>query len=318
MKLENKTVEELKNMCRNKKISGYSKLNKQGLVNLLNNNKKVKKGGGNKSFNDLKVGEYYKCESSPYRNENAYYVGKLISKTKLSAEFHRYEKHIIYNNNPNNIYTGESPYTTRGVYYFNLGTFNKKDKLFTEVLPSEVKVLGFEVWNNKGGSKSNKKGGYVPYHWLTPMNFNYRSNNGITKNNLAGNYFYAFVPFQVYSSLDLMNFKINNESNYPKINMMIFDYLFGYGLSENKEKVYKIIKDYIPAKTLNKEGKNNQGKKAICTWWCLDSNLNFQQRKGTYIDSNIYSNFKPQLKKGLPLKFTDYDGFIIIETSDWI
>ena len=55
MKLENKTVEELKNMCRNKKISGYSKLNKQGLVNLLNNNKKVKKGGGNKSFNDLKL-----------------------------------------------------------------------------------------------------------------------------------------------------------------------------------------------------------------------------------------------------------------------
>ena len=40
MKLENKTVEELKNMCRNKKISGYSKLNKQGLINLLNNNKK--------------------------------------------------------------------------------------------------------------------------------------------------------------------------------------------------------------------------------------------------------------------------------------
>ena len=311
MKLENKTVEELKNMCRNKKISGYSKLNKQGLVNLLNN-KKVKKGGdrdnSKKSFMNIEVGSYYL-----HKNE---YVGKLIEKkitegtnkepTSGILKFNKYE------NLPN-----------YGKTFINIDKLEINNIIFTQLTHQGVTNQGFKVWSenlpkNKGGSKSNKKGGYVPYHWLTPLNFNYRSNNGITKNNLAGNYFYAFVPFQVYSSLDLMNFKINNESNYPKINMMIFDYLFGYGLSENKEKVYKIIKDYIPAKTLNKEGKNNQGKKAICTWWCLDSNLNFQQRKGTYIDSNIYSNFKPQLKKGLPLKFTDYDGFIIIETSDWI
>ena len=93
-----------------------------------------------------------------------------------------------------------------------------------------------------------------------------------------------------------MNFKINNESNYPKMAKTIFDYLFGYGLSKTSE-VYKIIKDYIPVETLNKQGKNNQGEKAICTWWCLDSNLNFKQRKGTYIDSNIYSTSNHNLKR---------------------
>ena len=46
MELENKTVEELKQMCKKKKIKGYSKFNKKGLINLLKNNKKVKKGGG--------------------------------------------------------------------------------------------------------------------------------------------------------------------------------------------------------------------------------------------------------------------------------
>ena len=62
MELENKTVEELKQMCKKKKIKGYSKFNKKGLINLLKNHKKVKKGGdrGNikikKSFMDLKVG----------------------------------------------------------------------------------------------------------------------------------------------------------------------------------------------------------------------------------------------------------------------
>ena len=158
MKLENKTVEELKNMCRNKKISGYSKLNKQDLVNLLNNNKKVKKGGGNKSFNDLKVGEYYKCESSPYNNKHKKYIGKLINKTEHSAEFHRYKNHTN-----RNLYTGNN--ITQGVYIFNLNHHKENDSsLFTHLSSDEVIKLGFEVWNKKGGSKSNKKGGYVPHN----------------------------------------------------------------------------------------------------------------------------------------------------------
>ena len=151
------------------------------------------------------------------------------------------------------------------------------------------------------------------------MPYNYESNNGITKNNLAGNYWNAFVPMQVYTSLNLMHFKKNNESNYPMINRMIFEYLFDYLSPRKYEKVINIIKDYIPAKTLNNQTKSIREsgliKKTICTWWCLDSNLNFKQRRGTYVDSNYYFNHKPHLKKGLPF---DYDGFIIIETSDLV
>ncbi len=142
MKLENKTVEELKNMCRNKKISGYSKLNKQGLVNLLNNNKKVKKGGGNKSFTDLIVGKYYKCDVSPYKNK---YSGKLINISDKIAVFQRLEHpehpdHVnLYGTNTNNI---------DYIYRFKTNTHGKDTLLFTELTPQEVKNLGCKVLFN--------------------------------------------------------------------------------------------------------------------------------------------------------------------------
>lgn len=78
MKLENKTVEELKNMCRNKKISGYSKLNKQGLVNLLNNSKKVKKGGSF-SLNLLPS-----VRNSPYISQPSTYAKNISNLSKES------------------------------------------------------------------------------------------------------------------------------------------------------------------------------------------------------------------------------------------
>ena len=155
MKLENKTVEELKNMCRNKKISGYSKLNKQGLVDLLSNNKKVKKGGTgyDLSFKDLEKGKYYECSLAPYNNKHKNYVGKLITKTGVSATFHRHE----FPNNEN-LYGAfkRSPHhnNLRGIYIFN-NTGNKENKnLFTQLTSREVQDLGFEVWNKKGGAFS--------------------------------------------------------------------------------------------------------------------------------------------------------------------
>lgn len=147
MKLENKTVEELKNMCRNKKISGYSKLNKQGLVNLLNNYKKVKKGGTgyDLSFQDLKKGKYYECSLNPYNNKHKNYVGKLITKTGVSATFHRHEFP-----NHENLYGAlkPSPHNNnlRGIYIFN-NTGNKENKnLFKEIEESNVKKMGKETW----------------------------------------------------------------------------------------------------------------------------------------------------------------------------
>jgi hypothetical protein len=49
LKYENNTVEELKKMCKQYNISGYSKLNKKDLIKLLNKNtksdKKIQRGG---------------------------------------------------------------------------------------------------------------------------------------------------------------------------------------------------------------------------------------------------------------------------------
>lgn len=144
MKLENKTVEELKNMCRNKKISGYSKLNKQGLVNLLNNNKKVKKGGTDYdlSFKNLKVGKYYKCDVCPYKNK---YSGKLINISDKYAVFHRLEHpdhpdhENLYGTNTNNI---------DYIYRFKTNTHGRDTLLFTELTHQEVENLGCKVWFN--------------------------------------------------------------------------------------------------------------------------------------------------------------------------
>ena len=41
-KLINKTVEELKFICRQKNITGYSKLNKEDLIKLVKKNSKIK------------------------------------------------------------------------------------------------------------------------------------------------------------------------------------------------------------------------------------------------------------------------------------
>ena len=41
-KLINKTVEELKDICRQKNITGYSKLNKEKLIKLVKKNSKIK------------------------------------------------------------------------------------------------------------------------------------------------------------------------------------------------------------------------------------------------------------------------------------
>lgn len=142
MKLENKTVEELKNMCRNKKISGYSKLNKQGLVNLLNNNKKVKKGGGgDKSFKNLKVGKYYQCDNSPYKNN---YIGKLINITDKFAVFHRPE----HPDHPDHENLYDTDKNLDYIYRFNVNPHEKDELLFTELKPEDVKKLGCKVWFN--------------------------------------------------------------------------------------------------------------------------------------------------------------------------
>ena len=50
-KYENKTMEELKEMCRQKNISGYSKLNKEDLLKLVKKNSK----GKNKKVKNLFV-----------------------------------------------------------------------------------------------------------------------------------------------------------------------------------------------------------------------------------------------------------------------
>jgi hypothetical protein len=54
LKYENNTVEELKKLCKQNNISGYSKLNKKELIKLLKKNKKTDKKihkGGKITFN---------------------------------------------------------------------------------------------------------------------------------------------------------------------------------------------------------------------------------------------------------------------------
>ena len=90
MELENKTVEELKQMCKKKKIKGYSKFNKKGLINLLKNHKKVKKGGG---F-DLTLINYNESRDPTiinYSNHDKYFLAN-------SAE----NKELLRNSNFNN------------------------------------------------------------------------------------------------------------------------------------------------------------------------------------------------------------------------
>ena len=48
-KYENMTMEELKKMCRQKNISGYSKLNKLDLIKLYKKNSRGKKVNQNKT-----------------------------------------------------------------------------------------------------------------------------------------------------------------------------------------------------------------------------------------------------------------------------
>jgi hypothetical protein len=98
MELENKTVEELKQMCKKKKIKGYSKFNKKGLINLLKNNKKVKKGGGfdltlinyNESRDPTiidysKNNKYFLANSS--ENEKLFYINNFHNNAMLGYNF---------------------------------------------------------------------------------------------------------------------------------------------------------------------------------------------------------------------------------------
>jgi hypothetical protein len=89
MELENKTVEELKQMCKKKKIKGYSKFNKKGLINLLKNHKKVKKGGG---F-DLTLINYNESRDPTiidYSKNNKYFLANSAENKELLRNRHFY------------------------------------------------------------------------------------------------------------------------------------------------------------------------------------------------------------------------------------
>ena len=94
MELENKTVEELKQMCKKKKIKGYSKFNKKGLINLLKNNKKVKKGGG---F-DLTLINYNESKDPTiinYSNHDKYFLANSAENKELLRNRHFYNNAMM-------------------------------------------------------------------------------------------------------------------------------------------------------------------------------------------------------------------------------
>ena len=94
MELENKTVEELKQMCKKKKIKGYSKFSKKGLINLLKNNKKVKKGGG---F-DLTLINYNESKDPTiinYSNHDKYFLANSAENKELLRNRHFYNNAMM-------------------------------------------------------------------------------------------------------------------------------------------------------------------------------------------------------------------------------
>ena len=94
MELENKTVEELKQMCKKKKIKGYTKFNKKGLINLLKNNKKVKKGGG---F-DLTLINYNESKDPTiinYSKNNKYFLANSAENKELLRNRHFYNNAMM-------------------------------------------------------------------------------------------------------------------------------------------------------------------------------------------------------------------------------
>ena len=143
MKLENKTVEELKNMCRNKKISGYSKLNKQGLINLLNNNKK----GG------YVVKNWMKAFSNNYIKSNG---TTKITKNNLAYNYYnvfvpikKYNLDEIHKNNIN--------YSIINKMIFDYLIEQEKEKKNNNKISKLKKYIKEYVPINNGSTKINKK-----------------------------------------------------------------------------------------------------------------------------------------------------------------
>ena len=69
MSLKEKKVEELKEMCKQKKISGYSKLKKEDLIKILS-----KKKGGNFDININSLNNYVKSLVKEIKNKDEYFI----------------------------------------------------------------------------------------------------------------------------------------------------------------------------------------------------------------------------------------------------
>jgi len=94
MSLKEKKVEELKEMCKQKKISGYSKLKKEDLIKILSK----KKGG---QFG--KYGEIYTGLSKNYQNQLAIRDDYFIALESDNKGFFNEKNNKYYENNENNV-----------------------------------------------------------------------------------------------------------------------------------------------------------------------------------------------------------------------
>tara|TARA_B000000460_G_scaffold227080_1_gene182425 strand:+ start:16 stop:489 length:474 start_codon:yes stop_codon:yes gene_type:complete len=81
--MENKTVEELKQYCRDKNIQGFSKLNKQELFNFVNeqNNNQI-----NNQKNNKQVDQDAVFAKTLYESEREYYVQKQNAEIQKQKE----------------------------------------------------------------------------------------------------------------------------------------------------------------------------------------------------------------------------------------
>jgi hypothetical protein len=163
MKLENKTVEELKNMCRNKKISGYSKLNKQGLINLLNNNKK----GGEFPKN------WMQCFNNKFQHRtiNGYTHTKNSLASNVFVPFKEYDLDEI----PNNATKNNISYPIINMMIFDYLYERQKKSLYERSVPPK------KYKNEKKITKlKNIIQEYVPIN-------NTSNNTSNTSNNIRNN-----------------------------------------------------------------------------------------------------------------------------------
>ena len=206
------------------------------------------------------------------------------------------------------------------------------------------KISGYSKLNKQGLINllnNNKKGGYVVKNWMKAFSNNFMITNGttkITKNNLAGNYYNVFVPLKEYNLDEIPNTATKNSINkiisktatknnlgkihntatknniiYPIINKMIFDYLIEQKKNYKNEKLKNIIQEYLPINNTSKK----IDEKSVCKWWYLDSDLEFKQINGTYVN-HTFGYYQTKMKNDLPPSFKDYDSFLIVETSSYI